>query len=81
MQDDAKSIDILAMISGEGERVLLGKNLKVLADTSSCLQVPAWTHTQVCTHTHQARVLEVCVSTLLSMLLTPCRPVATWRPG
>lgn len=27
--DDPKSIDILAMLSGEGERVPLGKNLKV----------------------------------------------------
>jgi hypothetical protein len=27
--DDPKSIDIHAMVSGEGERVALGKNLKV----------------------------------------------------
>ena len=27
--DDAKSIDILGMVSGEGERVSLGKSLKV----------------------------------------------------
>ena len=31
--DDAKSIDILGMVSGEGERVSLGKSLKVWPGT------------------------------------------------
>jgi hypothetical protein len=32
--DDPKSIDIFAMVSGEGERVALGKNLKVCNEQS-----------------------------------------------